>query len=460
MMLKSLLETYRPFYRPDDEGGSGGGDIAPDNMLADVEAAFDAVEGGDGDGGAQGLDDGGAPQAKDTREPAGKTGSDGQQAKTPSEDGDRGDGRTQKGQFAPKGKDGKPAAGDKPAQGDKPLLGGAQRGADGAKPGEAGAPDAGALAGTHPPSSFSPRSKASWEQLRAQFPWIAADIAKREGEVGEGFAALRDFKDVKPYADMARNSGTTLATALHRYTNLEQLAKRSPAHGLVSVCASIGMPKAEALEALRHAAMLIGGDIQIPANRTAGGPAANGGGPGDQKPDDPLVAALAPILRPLLQEVGDLRKHISDFSTANRTVAERSLDEAITAFASDAANVYYNDVADDMTRLFNTKMVPLTGNHAADLRACYDMACKLHPQVSEALIEQRLGQRNTDAANRERQIAQRARAAGRSLAGSSSPADIERDTAPGRRGKEKPPDQERLDAVSAAYEQVAGSASY
>jgi hypothetical protein len=451
-----LLSGVAPFYRPDDGNGSGGND-APvvDSVRSDVEAAFDELESGGGDGGAEGL---GGREPSETAEPAERAGQarrDGQQAKEGDEAGDRGDGRTKRGQFAAKPGD-KPA-GDKPAQGDKSVLDAAARAADDAA--RAAADPNAATLGTVPPLGFSPHSKAQWENFRRAFPTIAADIARRETETNQGLAALRDFKDLKPYAEMAQRSNTTLSAALHRFTSLETLARRSPSHGLVSVCSSLGMPKAEALEALQRAAQLIGGDIQIPsAHQPAGDPANGGARPGDQKPD-PLLSALAPIFKPILDELGTLRKYVADASSANQTALESTLDNAIVTFASDPKNVFFEHVEEVITNLFASKLVPLTGNHAADLRTAYDLACRMHPEVNEALIEQRLGTTGAAKAKRDQDIADRARRAGRSLAGSSSP-DIVSDPPPRRHDGVKPLDAERRSDVESAYEQVAGSVSY
>lgn len=446
-----LLSGTAPFYKPDDEGGSGGGG-APvvDSVRSDVEAAFDEIESGGGDdGGAERLGGGDPSKTEEPAEPARQARRDGKQAEEDGEAGDRGDGRTKRGQFAAK-------VGDKPAPGDKPVLDAAARAAaDAAR--AAADPNAEALAGV-PPVGFSPHSKAQWENFRRAFPTIAADIARREGETNAGLAALRDFKDLKPYAEMAQRSNTTLSAALQRYTSMETLTKRSPAHGLVSICASLGLPKLEALESLQRAAQLIGGDIQIPSAHQPAGDPANGGARVDQK-TDPLLLALTPVLKPILDELGNLRQYVANASTANQTALESTLDSAIVSFASDPKNVFFNDVEDVITNLFASKMVPLTGNHAADLRIAYDLACRMHPEVSEALINQRIGTTGADKAKRDRDIAERARRAGRSLAGSSSP-DIVRDAPPRLNGGAKPTDADRRSDVESAYDQVAGSSSY
>ena len=53
-----------------------------------------------------------------------------------------------------------------------------------------------------PPSSWSVKAKASWDQIPQE---IRDEIVKREAEVSQGFAALRDFKDLKPCPDPRRS---------------------------------------------------------------------------------------------------------------------------------------------------------------------------------------------------------------------------------------------------------------
>jgi hypothetical protein len=290
---------------------------------------------------------------------------------------------------------------------------------------------------------------------------IAADMAKREVDVNNGLAALRDYKDLKPYAEMATASGTTLSEALHRYTNLEQLARRNPVQGLISVCQGLRMPQTEAADVLLRAAIQCGaripsGDRNLDGRRQQGGNAAPDRN-GEQL--DPLLLALKPVLSPILEELTGLRTHLNGFAEADRNAKERTLDTALDAFSRDPENTFFADVQDIMTNLFATKYMPLTGNHAADLRACYEAACQLHPEVREALIERRLGQRGQQQRSRDQEIADRARRASRSLAGSSTPG-LERERPkPEGVGKELI-DKQRLDDVSAAYDQVAGQGAY
>ncbi len=320
---------------------------------------------------------------------------------------DRGDGRTARGQFVARKAD-TGRAGDKPVDADR---GGVAR-----------TPDAGAQAGAQtggPPTSWSPRSKASWDQLKQAFPTIAEDVAKREADAAAGFAALKDYKDIKPYQEMAASSGTTLAEALHRYTNLETLCRSDVRKGLMAVCTNLGLPQAEAAEIFSALGYALGARRAQPASDR------NGVGDGGREPDrngqDPFLRALAPVLSPILEAIKGIEGKVDSRIQADRKAFDTTLDAAITAFGADPANVYFPDLENDISMLFERGVVPLTGNHASDLRNAYDMAARMHPEISELLIEQRLNGRGTTQRQREQEAADKARRASRSLAGSQTP---------------------------------------
>ena len=53
--------------------------------------------------------------------------------------------------------------------------------------------------------------------------------------------AAEAFEPIRQYADMAKQSGTDLATALQRYTGMEQELRRNPIAGLQAVVANLGI---------------------------------------------------------------------------------------------------------------------------------------------------------------------------------------------------------------------------
>lgn len=273
----------------------------------------------------------------------------------------------------------------------------------------AGAPaDSKAVASTPaapagPPPGWSVQSKATWDALP---PHIRADIAKREGEVSQGLATLRDYKDVKPYAEMAQKSGTTLAAALQRYTTMENLTRRDPAQGLMTIASNMGLNQAQAAQLFSQLASRLGA-------RPTNGLQSNGDQPSTSGLDqnDPLAEVLGPILEqrlgPLSQKLGTLENHLTQQLRADQNARAESVAQAIERFAVDPAHRYFPDLEETISRLFESGMVERTGNAAADLKKAYDMAARLHPQVHETLVSERL-KTKTDEARAKGVAAQRA----------------------------------------------------
>lgn len=255
---------------------------------------------------------------------------------------------------------------------------------------EASAPSA-------PPPGWSVKSKAEWEKLPQH---IRDDVAKRELEVNNGFAVLREYKDLKPYADMAKNANTTLSKALENYVGIDNLLKSNPEAGFTRICHNLGMSQAQAGQFFAGLAQRFGGVA----------PAQNG-------QTDPLADVLNPFLQPLQRELTNLREQLSLREQANQTASQRALERAIETFSTDPANRYFPELAETISRLFETGLVQQTGDHLRDLRTAYDTAANMVPEVREALFNQRLEEQR----NSEQAVIERAKAASRSVGGIRTP---------------------------------------
>ncbi len=281
-----------------------------------------------------------------------------------------------------------------------------------------------------PPPSWSVKAKTAWDKVP---PEVQAEIAKRETEMGQGLAALRDFKDLKPYADMAAQQGTTISRALDHYIGIDNLMKRDMAGGLAICAESYGMDHQSIGQMFANLAQRYGASA-APAATPAptNGHAANGHAPAEVDEDDPLMQVLQPVLAPILaklnaletnhsKDLNELKSHHSARAEADRNASVQSLASEITKFAADPKNIYFHNVEADIARLFQKGVVPLTGNHGVDLQTAYDLAVRMHPDIYQALIEKRLAEEREAARQREQEAADKARAASRSLGGSRVP---------------------------------------
>jgi hypothetical protein len=390
-------------------------------LEADVQQAFDDVEQGD---------DGSDPSATSSGQP-----------------------RDPKGRFAKRDGDGDPAEATDPAD----LKAADRRSSSMADPAD---PDKGQqtkegeeqpppAAPSGPPPGWSVASKAAWDALPEH---IRADVIKREGEVQQGLAALRDYKDLKPYAEMATRSGTTLSAALQKYTTMENLARRDPAQGMMAIAHNMGLSQAQAAQLFAHLAGVLG--VRPTNGSPSNGSRAPSTSDADQN-DDPLMEVIGPalqrVLGPMAQKLGTLETHLTRQQTSQIEADRAVLDR----LASDPKYRYYPELEEPIKSLLRAGLVPDTGNLESDFAAAYEMAAYQHPQVREALISERLKTKADEAKSKEKEAAARARAASRSITGSATDG-----TDVPSRGRRKGHSYDAdLEAdVRAAFESVAGRA--
>lgn len=304
------------------------------------------------------------------------------------------------------------------------------------------APAAGqpAPAASGPPPSWGVKSKSLWDNLPAE---VRADVLKREDEAKNGLQGLQEFKDLRPWADMAKQHGTTIGKSLERYVGMENMLRRDPGQGLALIAQNAGLDQ-------RAAAQLFASLAQ----RFGGAPGAAPGAPGapaaQPAADDPLMAMLKPLLQPVLERVQGLQTKLDARESADRNAGMQTLGQAIETFSVDPANRYFPQLEEHITKLFQTGMVPLTGKHESDLRTAYDLAARMHPEVHQALIEQRLESDRTAQRQKDQEAADKAKKASRSITGARVPGTVVKDRT------EEPTDPNDIEAdVRRAYQMVA-----
>lgn len=304
------------------------------------------------------------------------------------------------------------------------------------------APEAAAAVANGPPPSWSIKAKAMWGTLP---PEIQADVIKRENEAKNGLQGLQEFRDLKPYVDLAKQNNTTVAKALDRYMGIENLLKRDVGAGLATIAQNSGLDQRAAANLFASLAQRFGG-APIPGATATGAPQPS---PTGLDPNDPLMAVLRPILQPLVQEVTGLKAELANRQQAAHSTNVETLGQAIEKFSADPANTYFTNLEETITRLFETGMVPLTGKHETDLRVAYDMAARMNPEVQQALIEQRLEAERSAAIQKDQGEANKAKKASRSMSGNRIPGTVIKE-----RTEEGDPNDVEAD-VRRAYRMVA-----
>lgn len=93
-----------------------------------------------------------------------------------------------------------------------------------------------------PPQRFDDAAKSEWESVPET---VRGAIHRSQREMEQGIekykADAEAYGSVKQYAEMAKQSGTDLKTALDNYTGLEKMLRQNPIQGLEQVVQNLGL---------------------------------------------------------------------------------------------------------------------------------------------------------------------------------------------------------------------------
>jgi hypothetical protein len=220
-------------------------------------------------------------------------------------------------------------------------------------------------------------SKEEWDAVKR-------DIAKRNDEVGKGFEKLAEYKPIERFAEMAKQSGTTLDRALENYVGIEQDLRRDFVGGIARICQNQGIsPLALANQIL----------------------ARNGVAPSEVQPgDQPQARQPAPV------DPNAIAQSVREQIRAEQIQEE--VTRSIKQFGGDPKNQFFENVRLDMTRL-------LQAGSAESLEDAYDKACWANPEIRNLLIKQQAVAASDPSAKAA--AATQARAASKSITGSPIP---------------------------------------
>jgi hypothetical protein len=253
-----------------------------------------------------------------------------------------------------------------------------------------------------PPASWTPASKAKFATLD---PDIQKEILKRETDVEKGFRE-RSLRE-------------------KAYEPLEQLIAPRRAQW-----AAQGMDEASAIKTLLAAQDLLEQDPRKGLEFLARsyGVSLNTAQPHQGQPRQ---AQPAPDSHP---EIAALKQQLQVLQTQIQTAQTAPIVSQIEAFQNDPANLYFENVRDDMAVLLNN-------GKASDLKEAYEMACWMRPDIRPLL---QTPQPSPASVNQDKAV--KARAAAVSVTGSPGKPPI-----PKSNGSIE-------DDIRAAFEEVAGSA--
>lgn len=245
-----------------------------------------------------------------------------------------------------------------------------------------------------PPPGWSVAAKAAFDELPDA---VKQAVAKREQEIDRGFAKLKEYKGLEPYADMARKSNIPLSDLMKGYYNAEMMLQQKPVEALLWLCDKYGVDPRR-----------LAGNGQ-PQAQPQQGQQSNG-----------IDPALAPIVQPLLQEINNLKQQLGRVDQIEQSIYQdkfATVSSQVERFFADPKNKFAENVADQMVLLINQANA---SGQQVDLGQIYETACYMNPEVRQALINEKLQAEQKAKAEKARQAANQARAAGASISGGSS----------------------------------------
>lgn len=197
------------------------------------------------------------------------------------------------------------------------------------------------------PQRFSTDAKAAWKD--APEP-VRAEVHRAVKELEQGYqkhrADAEAYAQVKPFADLAQKSGTTLKDAMERYVGMEQRLKADPVGGLERICQNLGI-------SLRDVAAHVMG----------------------QKPDQ-IAARSDKVIGELQRELATLKQQVGGVTKTMETQRTTATHSQVSAFAASPGHERFDELSNDIAFF-------LKSGRTADLGEAYQLAERLNPAAAK-----------------------------------------------------------------------------
>lgn len=204
-----------------------------------------------------------------------------------------------------------------------------------------------------PPARFLPRAKEKWGDVD---PDVRGEVHRALSEMQKGMEEYKeshDFrKELRPYEELAKASGTTVTRALENYTAIDRLLRENPTAGVEKVLQSIGVtPQQYAQHVLGQA---------------------------QQQAQNPAMAQTQQLqgqIQQLQQQIMQLTQGTEQDKAAARIAeVERSV---IAPFREQHER--YDELESDIVFFLNSGKIPSNIPERQRLEYAYDMAERINP---------------------------------------------------------------------------------
>jgi len=244
-----------------------------------------------------------------------------------------------------------------------------------------------------PPPGWSAEAKAEFANLS---PSVQQAIAKREAEVDQGF---KQYSGLKPYADMAARSNTSLESVLRDLSRFEDTVARDPVQAIQEMAAIYGFPLKAAVHQLAQATGLLnelGGEGQLN---------------GQQHPQQSQQQLVDPRMVQLERQLDALTHQIASTS-------QTQVKGEVETFANDPANKHWDAVADDVARVLQSDLARYRAMSPGQaVKEAYDIAIWANPDVRQQLIKEQTEKEVSAQLAKTKAVADQARDRAKSVTG-------------------------------------------
>lgn len=251
-----------------------------------------------------------------------------------------------------------------------------------------------------PPPGWSPTAKAEFANLP---PAVKDAVAKRETEINAGLAELKNYRDLKPFAEYARQRNSTLPQYIGYLANAEKRLESNPTNFVTSLMRDYRVHPAAIAQGLGLTPQYL---MQL-AQHMAG----QGGHPEFQAPQQGQQQQRMPAPQPQPQAQPPRDPRVDQLWNRLQEMETAPMKREVESFLTDPKYPFAMNVKEDMALLLNN-------GKAANLSDAYDMAVWANPETRNLLIKQQREAEGRATAERAKAAASNARAAAKSVTGS------------------------------------------
>ena len=204
-----------------------------------------------------------------------------------------------------------------------------------------------------PPSRFDDAAKGEWERApEAVKGAVHRTIREMEAGIQKHKQAAEEFESVREFADMAKQHGTDLKSALKNYVGIEQQLRQNPLQGLQQIVSNLGLKKPD------------GSPVTL---RDIAGHVMGQAPDAVASQSEAQVMELRQQVQQLQEQLGGVQQHFQSQKTA--TVASE-----VEAFRSMPGHDRFDELQDDIAAYLRSGLSDANLPPKERLKEAYDYA--------------------------------------------------------------------------------------